>query len=154
MFKINIDNLIMGIIPASYFMWSADFWGAVIILFLLMIIDLITGIRKAIFLGCLSSRVAVQKSREKAFNYGTFLIVGYLINMFFLSLEPSGVIAKFFMTWFGEFVQYMFIGFAGFLIGVEGWSILENLSEMGMPIPQKLVSKWGKNAKENICNPK
>ena len=150
--KININTIIMGLIPTGYFIWSFDFTGAVIILFLLMILDLLTGIRKAIYLKCLSSRIAVQKSVDKAFNYGTFLIVGYLINMFFLSLEPTGYVANFLMVCVGEFIQYMFIMFAGFLIGVEGWSIIENLSVMGMPVPKKIIKNWGRNIKDNTCD--
>jgi len=150
--KININTIIMGLLPTGYFIWSFDFSGAVLILFILMCLDLITGIRKAIYLNCLSSRVAVQKSVDKAFNYGTFLIVGYLINMFFLSLEPTGYVAKFLMSLVGEFIQYLFILFAGFLIGVEGWSIVENLSEMNMPVPMSIISKWGKNVKSITCS--
>lgn len=121
------------------------------VLFLLMCLDFITGIRKAMFLGCLSSTIARKKSFEKSLNYGTFLIVGYLINMFFLSLEPTGYVAKFIMNLIGEFIQYIFIVFTGFLIGVEGWSVIENLNVIGMPIPQKLINLWGKNIKDETC---
>ena len=152
--KINENTLILSLIPTGYFIWTLDFTGAILILFLLMCLDLFTGIRKAIYLNCLSSRIAVQKSVDKAFNYGTFLIVGYLINMFFLSLEPTGYAAKLLMSLIGEFIQYLFILFAGFLIGVEGWSILENLAEMGMPVPMKIISKWGKNVKSITCSEK
>jgi len=74
--------------------------------------------------------------------------------MFFLSLEPTGYAAKLLMSLIGEFIQYLFILFAGFLIGVEGWSILENLAEMGMPVPMKIISKWGKNVKSITCSEK
>ncbi|HOR29941.1 MAG TPA: phage holin family protein, partial [Candidatus Syntrophosphaera thermopropionivorans] len=145
--KINLNNIIMSLIPMSYFVWSADFTGAVLVLLGLCILDLFTGIRKAQKLGELSSRVAIRKSVEKAFNYGTFLIVGYLVNMFVLSLEPTGYLATLVISLFGNIIEYLFIGFVGFLIGVEGYSILENLAAMGMPVPQKLINRWSKNIK-------
>lgn len=148
---LNIKQFIMAIIPTSYFVWTADFTGACLILAGLMGLDLITGIRKAIYLGCLSSKIAKEKTIKKILDYTTFLVAGYLVNMFFLSLEPTGYVAKFIMNCIGEFIEYGFIIFVGFLIGVEGYSILENLAEMGMPMPQKIVSVWSKNIKNDIC---
>jgi len=149
--KINDTSLAMSMIPTSYFIWTADFTGACIVLFILIVLDLLTGVRKAQKQGCLQSRIAFRKTSEKLINYGTFLLVGYVINMFFLSLEPSGYVAIFLMNLIGEMIEYMFIGFVGFLLGVEGYSILENLAELGMPIPQKIIKNWSKNVKNNTC---
>jgi phage-related holin len=47
----------------------------------------------------------------------------------------------------GGFLRCAFILFAGFLIGVEGYSILENLSRMGQKLPNKIIKDWNNNIK-------
>jgi phage-related holin len=42
----------------------------------------------------------------------------------------------------GGFLRCAFILFAGFLIGVEGYSILENLSKLGQKLPERIVKEW------------
>ena len=140
-------QFIMGIIPANYFLWTADFAGACLVLFLLIIIDFITGIRAAQKNGTLSSSIAVSKTKNKAANYLTILLVGYLINMFYLALTIDGYVAKFMVSLIGGFLDCIFLLFVGFLIGIEGYSILENLSKMGQRIPKKITDNWSKNIK-------
>jgi toxin secretion/phage lysis holin len=137
----------MGILPASYFIWTDQFTGACIILFLLIILDTITGMRAAKKLKIFSSSIAVQRATEKAKNYLTILIVGYLINVFFINVSIDGYVAEFMIASIGGFLRCAFILFAGFLIGVEGYSILENLSRMGQKLPNKIVEDWSKNIK-------
>ncbi|MCK9320101.1 phage holin family protein [Methanoculleus sp.] len=145
--NINIKQFFMGILPASYFLWTEQFTGACIILFLLIILDTITGIRAAQKQGLFSSGVAVNKTKTKAINYLTILLVGYLMNMFYLSLTIDGIVAHFMIDLVGGFLDCMFLLFVGFLIGVEGYSILENLAKMGQKLPKKIVEGWGKNIK-------
>lgn len=151
--KINLNNIIMSIIPMSYFVWSTDFTGAVFVLFGLCVLDLLTGIRKAQYLGILSSSIAISRSKKKAMDYLTLLIAGYLVNMFILSLEPTGYIATFIMSFIGEFINYIFILVVAYLIGVEFYSILENLAKIGVPIPKKIINKWSNNI-DIICKDK
>ena len=80
--ELSTKQFIMGIIPANYFLWTSDFAGGCLVLLLLVIIDFITGIRAAQKNGTLSSSIAVSKTKNKAANYLTILLVGYLINMF------------------------------------------------------------------------
>lgn len=139
--------LILGFIPASYFIWTDQFTGACIIIFLLMIIDTFTGVRKAKYLGEFSSTIAREKIKKKSLDYLTVLSVGYLVNVFFLNVRVDGYVSEFLMSYIGGFLHCAFIVFAGFLIGVEGYSILENLSQMGVPLPKKIVDNWSKNVK-------
>ena len=135
----------LGLIPMNYFLWTNQFTGACFILFILMVVDLITGIRKSIYLGEFNSTIARQKTTKKAMDYLTILIVGYLINMFFLNVSIDGYVAQFMIALIGGFIDCAFIVFAGFLIGVEGYSILENLAKMGVKFPKSIVDKWSKN---------
>jgi toxin secretion/phage lysis holin len=145
--SINIKQFIMGILPASYFIWTDQFTGACIILFLLIVLDTITGMRAAKKLKIFSSAMAIQGATNKAKNYLTILIVGYLINVFFLNISIDGYVAEFMIASIGGFLRCAFILFAGFLIGVEGYSILENLSKIGQKLPKKIISNWSKNIK-------
>ena len=145
--NINIKQLIIGILPASYFLWTDQFTGACIILFLLIILDTITGIRAAKKLKVFSSSIAVQRTTEKAKNYLTILIVGYLVNVFFVNVSIDGYVAEFLLSMIGGFLHCAFILFAGFLIGVEGYSILENLAKLGQKLPKKIIKEWSNNIK-------
>jgi len=140
-------QFIMGIIPANYFLWTADFAGACLVLLFLIIIDFITGIRAAQKNGTLSSSIAVSKTKNKAANYLTILLVGYLMNMFYLSLTIEGMVAHFMIDLVGGFLDCMFLLFVGFLIGVEGYSVLENLAKIGQKLPKKIIKEWSKNIK-------
>ncbi len=137
----------MGILPASYFIWTDQFTGACIILFLLIVLDTITGIRAAKKLKIFSSTIAVERTTNKAKNYLTILIVGYLMNVFFLNISIDGYVAEFMISMIGGFLRYAFILFAGFLIGVEGYSVLENLAKMGQKLPKKIIKDWNNNIK-------
>ena len=145
--ELSTKQFIMGIIPASYFLWTDQFTGACIILFLLIILDTITGMRAAKKLKVFSSTIAIKRASNKAKNYLTILIVGYLINIFFVNVSIDGYVAEFLLSMIGGFIDCAFILFAGFLIGVEGYSILENLAKMGQKLPNKIVEDWSKNIK-------
>jgi toxin secretion/phage lysis holin len=147
MIKININNILMAIIPASYFLWTDQFTGACMVLFVLMVLDFITGMRKASFLGEFSSTIAREKTVKKAIDYLTILIAGYLINMFYLSVKIDGYVADFIVSMIGGFIHCSFIVFVAVLIAIEFYSIIENLSKMGMPIPKKITDNWSKNIK-------
>ena len=145
--ELSTKQFIMGIIPASYFLWTDQFTGACVILFLLIILDTMTGMRAAKKLKVFSSTIAIKRASNKAKNYLTILIVGYLINIFFVNVSIDGYVAEFLLSMIGGFIDCAFILFAGFLIGVEGYSILENLAKMGQKLPNKIVEDWSKNIK-------
>ena len=145
--ELSTKQFIMGIIPASYFLWTDQFTGACIILFLLIILDTITGMRAAKKLKVFSSTIAIKRASNKAKNYLTILIVGYLVNVFFVNVSIDGYVAECLLSMIGGFIDCAFILFAGFLIGVEGYSILENLAKMGQKLPNKIVEDWSKNIK-------
>ena len=145
--ELSTKQFMVGILPASYFLWTDQFTGACIILFLLIILDTITGMRAAKKLKVFSSTIAIERASNKAKNYLTILIVGYLINIFFVNVSIDGYVAEFLLSMIGGFIDCAFILFAGFLIGVEGYSILENLAKMGQKLPNKIVEDWSKNIK-------
>lgn len=140
-------QFIMGIIPANYFLWTSDFAGGCLILLLLIIIDTLTGIRAAQRNGVFTSSVAIGKAKTKAVNYFTILLVGYLMNMFYLSLQIDGLVARFMVDLIGGCLDCLFLLFIGFLIGIESYSILENLAKLGQKLPKKIVENWNKNIK-------
>jgi phage-related holin len=140
-------QFIMGIIPANYFLWTSDFAGGCLILLLLIIIDTLTGIRAAQRNGVFTSSVAIGKAKTKAVNYFTILLVGYLMNMFYLSLQIDGLVARFMVDLVGGCLDCLFLLFTGFLIGIESYSILENLAKLGQKLPKKIVENWSKNIK-------
>jgi len=145
--ELSTKQFIMGIIPASYFLWTDQFTGACIILFLLIILDTITGMRAAKKLKVFSSTIAIKRASNKAKNYLTILIVGYLINIFFINISIDGYVAEFLLSMIGGFLHCSFILFAGFLIGVEGYSVLVNLAKIGQKLPKKIIEEWSKNIK-------
>ena len=145
--ELSTKQFMVGILPASYFLWTDQFTGACVILFLLIILDTITGMRAAKKLKVFSSTIAIKRASNKAKNYLTILIVGYLINIFFVNVSIDGYVAEFLLSMIGGFLHCSFILFAGFLIGVEGYSILENLAKMGQKLPNKIVEDWSKNIK-------
>ena len=145
--ELSTKQFMVGILPASYFLWTDQFTGACIILFLLIILDTITGMRAAKKLKVFSSTIAIQRTTEKAKNYLTILIVGYLTNIFFINISIDGYVAEFLLSMIGGFLHCSFILFAGFLIGVEGYSVLENLAKIGQKLPKKIIEEWSKNIK-------
>ena len=145
--ELSTKQFMVGILPASYFLWTDQFTGACIILFLLIILDTITGMRAAKKLKVFSSTIAIKRASNKAKNYLTILIVGYLINIFFVNVSIDGYVAEFLLSMIGGFLHCSFILFAGFLIGVEGYSVLENLAKIGQKLPKKIIEEWSKNIK-------
>jgi phage-related holin len=103
--------------------------------------------RAAKYLKIFSSAMAIQGATNKAKNYLTILIVGYLVNVFFINISIDGYVAEFMIASIGGFLRCAFILFAGFLIGVEGYSVLENLAKMGQKLPNKIIKDWNNNIK-------
>ena len=106
--ELSTKQFMVGILPASYFLWTDQFTGACIILFLLIILDTITGMRAAKKLKVFSSTIAIQRTTEKAKNYLTILLVGYLINIFFVNISIDGYVAEFLLSMIGGFLHCSF----------------------------------------------
>jgi toxin secretion/phage lysis holin len=141
----KITKIILELIPAGYFIWTGQFTGACMILFLLMILDMLTGIRKAQHLKTISSTIWRQKTAKKLLDNTTVILLGYFLNMFFLNVQFDGYIAEFLFSFFGGIMKGSFLIFIGWLVGCETYSILENLAEMGMKVPNKIVCNLSKN---------
>lgn len=123
----------MSIIPSGYFIWTEQYQCVIITLCLLFVLDTFTGVAKAIGKKELSSNVASLKISKKVFLYGGALMMGYLLSIGFSDTM---------------FLNESFVFLAGYYSLIEAYSILENLSEMGLNVPQKII----KNLKQNIDN--
>ena len=140
-------KLAISVLPATYFIWTGQFTGACLILFFLVIIDTITGLRKACIKKEFSTQVLKDKVGRKSANYLTYLITGYLIHVFIINIQADGWIADFFVSLLGSLINCTFIGFIAFLIGGEIMSIFENLAILGQPLPKEIMKKINKDIK-------
>ncbi len=143
----------LSLIPTAYFIWTDQFTGACIVLFLLIILDTLAGVISACRRKEFCSSILKDRAVLKSSNYLIYLIAGYLVHMFIISIETSGWVTGLFYNLLGDLVDCTFIGFVGFLIIGELLSILENLSIMGCPLPQRIIEKISTNEK-NISNRK
>ena len=118
----------------SYLVGS--FSQLIIVLIFLMLFDYVTGIMAAYFSGTLSTREGVKGVIKKmcfmiVIMMGFFLdfITSYLSGKVGLQISTNGM--------FG-------IAVICYLTSVEGISIVKNLDEIGVPIPQFLKSAFEK----------
>lgn len=119
----NVLNAFNGLVAVSATWLTYLFGGwdtAIIVLVVFMALDYITGVLYAYFKKILSSEIGLKGLAKK------FLIILILIGAVCLDrLIGNG-------TWvFRTLVCY-------FYIASEGISLLENASNLGLPIPQKL----------------
>ena len=85
-------------------------------LVLFMMIDLITGIIKAKHQGGAITSYGIRRTVIKAVQYGVFLIVMHILDHFEINGNPV------------EMFGWIVAGAYSFLMGIEGKSILENIS--------------------------
>jgi toxin secretion/phage lysis holin len=135
--KTNIINeilkAIMAIIPTGYFVLNGAMQEAVFTMVMFLTLDTITGWVKSTgwFCGGFSS--------NKMFNFKKMIC--YMIAIL-LAYNLSKL----------PFLADSFIYVCMWLSLREGWSIMENLSDMGLPFPQQLVEKISGQLKK--CEPK
>ncbi|EOU1878273.1 phage holin family protein [Clostridium perfringens] len=116
------DYLKIGIVATgTLFTWLLGAWDTpLVILIVLMALDYITGITKAYVNKDLSSNIGLKGIARKGVIF-TILIVAVMLDR----LLNTG-------NWiFRTLVCY-------FYIANEGISIIENASELGVPVPSKL----------------
>jgi len=125
-------GLVSGIIVG--FLGGVD--NLLIALMAFIVIDFVTGMLSAIIFGNLSSKVG-HKGIIKKLAY--FLMVGFAQIVDVYVMQDS---------------DYKFRVIAiGLILANEGISILENLAELGVPIPEKLIGLFESMKNKNKKNP-
>ena len=114
MFKLGLITSAIGIPLAFLFGTWTPLMG---VLLVLIALDIITGITKGFYDKALRSRKMHQGMIRKAMIFAVLI----LANMIDISLFGGLPVAK--------------TGILSFYIGMEGLSILENLGQMGVPLP-------------------
>jgi toxin secretion/phage lysis holin len=129
--KMEFWKAIVAIIPAGYFVLTGAMKQAVFTMCMLLILDTITGWIKSTkwFCGGFSS--------TKMFNFKKMICYMIAILLAFnLSKLP--------------YLTDSFIYVCAWLGLREGWSVMENLSDMGLPFPQAIIKKVAGQLKD--CN--
>lgn len=125
-------GMVSGIIVG--FLGGVD--NLLIALMAFIVIDFVTGMLSAIIFGNLSSKVG-HKGIIKKLAY--FLMVGFAHIVDVYVIEDS---------------DYKFRVIAiGLILANEGISILENLAELGVPIPKKLINLFESMKNKNKDTP-
>lgn len=114
---LGTGGLIMGAI-------LGDIDGFLIAFLIFILCDYITGMISAAVRGELSSRIGIRGIAKKA---------GELILVIVANVMDS-------LVFNGDSSSFRLMAIL-FLIGNEGISILENLREIGVPIPQKIMNR-------------
>ncbi len=131
--KLELGKMLAALVPAGYFIWTGEMQIAIITFALFITLDTITGAIKstALFNGGFSSTKLVNM--KKVICYMLAIIFAYL-----LSLLPyfDGAFV-YVVTWFSL---------------REAWSVMENLSEMGLQFPQDIVKKVAGQVKKEDEN--
>ena len=118
----EISKALIAIIPTSYFVLTEHMGEAVFTMLMFLLLDTITGWIKSSgwFCGGFVS--------TKMFNFRKMIC--YMIAVL-LAFQLSKL----------PFLSDTFIYICMWLSLREGWSIMENLSDMGLSFPQQLVKK-------------
>jgi toxin secretion/phage lysis holin len=126
-----------GIVTLYTTLWSS--YPLVAGLLTLMLLDIITGTFKAMVLKEVSSNISMRGMYKKVMMLAT-VAVAWLFEMFFPKISGQTI------PW-GQIT-------AGFFWLVEGWSILENATKAGVPLPKALVDMVAKKkAADESTNP-
>lgn len=130
-----IFSLVSGFITSSFSYLLGGIDKLIIMLLIIMAIDYITGICKAIINKKLNSIIGIKGIIKK---------IGYLLIVA-LSVLIDKILGD------ADAIRMLVIYF---FIANEGISILENWSEMGLPLPKKLKQVFeqlkNKGEKENV----
>ena len=120
-----MDKIIFALsVVGTWFMYLIGGWQLLLtILVVFMFIDIATGIIKALIQKKLNSKIGYKGFLKKA----TIMLVIILANWLDILTTSDVPVFKTLAIYF--------------YIGMEGLSILENLNEIGVPIP-KAISKY------------
>jgi phage-related holin len=97
-------------------------WEFLKFLMVLVSLDLVTGIIKAMTEGTLVTSTGVKRTVLKGVQYGAFLIVMHVLGSFTIKGEPQSA------------YHYVTTGAYILLMGIEGKSILENVKEFSVKL--------------------
>ena len=126
----NFIEMIISVISTTFIFLLGGWDIALLSLIIVICIDYITGILSAIYNKKLSSRIGLKGIIKK---FGYLCIVALSVILDNITNE-SGIIRN--------LVIYFFVA-------NDGISILENMTEMDIPLPKKLVEVLDQLRKEN-----
>lgn len=138
--KETIRTMLFSLIPASYFIWTQQMSCAVFTLLVISLLDLFTGCFKAFCVGNFETGIAWFKSKKKLISLFIVCMVGYLLDA---GPGHSGL-----PLW--SALNGIFIAICFFYVSIEALSILENLDDMGFPVPTSLIYFFRRNIKKPI----
>jgi phage-related holin len=118
--RIEVLKAVLSIVPAGYFVFTGQMQEAVFTFGLFLTLDTITGWVKSTGWFC-----------------GGFVSTK-LVNMKKIICYMLAILLAFPLSHLPYF-DWSFIYVVGWLSLREAWSIMENLSDMGLPMPQKIV---------------
>lgn len=122
---------------SSWFMYLIGGWQLLLtILVIFMCLDIATGLIKALIQKKLNSKIGYRGFLKKA----TIMLVIILANWLDILTTSEVPIFKTLAIYF--------------YIGMEGLSVLENLSHIGIPIPKSITKYLNQIAKEEKSNRK
>jgi len=138
MFKITtieIQTALMALIPTGFFIWTGEMQKATLILILLVGIDTLTGMIKSTKWFCGGFSSTRMFNGRKMITYALALILFYILSqMDIIGLSDT------------------FVYIACWLSLREAWSVIENLSDMGLILPQTIIKKIAGEIQQ--CQPK
>ena len=120
-------NAIVAVL-ATFFTYLFGSWDlALQVLIVFMVLDYLTGVLHAYLIGQLSSEVGFKGLVKKC-----MILVVLIIGVMLDRILGTG-------TWvFRTLVCYFYIANEGISIANEGISLLENVGNIGIPIPNKI----------------
>lgn len=134
---INIDNIIRSILAAASIATgylTNSFGGLIVVLIFLMIFDYITGIMSAYVNKSLESKEGLRGIFKKIsfillvlLGFFADIVVTYLIQKVGIKTSTGGLFGIATTCW---------------LIGNESLSVIENLGEIGVPVPKFLKNAF------------
>lgn len=139
--KFTIFAALASIIPAGYFIWTQDMQAALITLIAIAILDGLTGVAKAGYLGTFKTKILWDKTLWKIAKLTLAITLGYFLD---IGIGNGGVPSF-------SFLSGVFIYFCFFFASVEGLSILENLDDMDLPVPTGFIKYFRRNLDK--CEP-
>lgn len=117
----------------------AAFWRSVTELFIVLLVVLILDYVTGIVNGLINKGFSFDKAWKgiiKKVMYGPVLVLGFTADYMIFYLANAGGLDLGFMGMFS-------IAVSVYLIGTEGFSIIQNLIQIGVPAPEFLLKAFG-----------
>ena len=136
-----LKSLLLSLIPSGYFIWTHDMHTAIFTLIIIAILDVFTGVIKAGYCGDFKTSTLWDKTLRKIIKLTIAITLGYFLD---IGIGHSGI--SFWSFLFGTFIYFCF-----FFSSVEAASILENLNDMGLDLPNDFVKNLRRNVSKAKC---